>query len=223
MSTHATQTSPSIPNSQNGQNGHASPQTARTSQQGPPRQNAPHPAPKKNRRATAKEYLNAARQRRDEQIRKNERNPVSKEDQWTCEFCEYEQIFGEPPMALIRQYEIKARATRKKDEERQRLLAKVKTKGRKGKKGSKPAQKTAPPPPDRQPQQSQHHAPTDYHQDQEGTQSEEYYDDQEEYDEEGSQDDPPPSPSGARAARRTDPHNTKTPTQGEPSPGIPVS
>ena len=42
-----------------------------------------------------------------------------------------------PPVALIRQYEIKDRAERKRVAEKRRLLEKAKAKGRKGKKGSK--------------------------------------------------------------------------------------
>ena len=56
---------------------------------------------------------------------------------WICEFCEYEDIFGVPPLALIRQYEIKARQERKRADERRRLLEKARAKGRKNKKGSK--------------------------------------------------------------------------------------
>lgn len=56
---------------------------------------------------------------------------------WICEFCEYEDLFGRPPEALIRQYEIKDRAERKRQEEKRRLLEKAKMKGRKGKKGTK--------------------------------------------------------------------------------------
>lgn len=56
---------------------------------------------------------------------------------WICEFCEYEDIWGEPPLALIRSYEIKDRKVRQEAEEKRRLLEKAKMKGRKGKKGGK--------------------------------------------------------------------------------------
>lgn len=62
---------------------------------------------------------------------------------WICEFCEYEAIFGTPPMALIRQYEIKDRKERKRLAEKRRLLEKARMKGRKGKKASKKAQNHA--------------------------------------------------------------------------------
>jgi hypothetical protein len=62
---------------------------------------------------------------------------------WICEFCEYEDIFGQPPIALIRQYEIKDRKERKRLAEKKRLLEKARMKGRKGKKASKKAQNNA--------------------------------------------------------------------------------
>ncbi|KAH0398145.1 hypothetical protein KCU89_g7544, partial [Aureobasidium melanogenum] len=55
---------------------------------------------------------------------------------WICEFCEYEDIWGVRPEALIRQYEIKDRKERQKAEERRRLLEKAKQKNRKGKKNN---------------------------------------------------------------------------------------
>lgn len=69
--------------------------------------------------------------------------PIKDEDKWTCQFCEYEDIFGVPPSALLRQYEIKDRRERKRLEEKRRLLEKAKMKGRKGKKQSKNAAKAA--------------------------------------------------------------------------------
>ena len=106
-----------------------------------------------------------------------------------CEFCEYESIFGTPPEALVRQYEIKDRRERKRLAEKRRLLEKAKMKGKKGKKGSKNAAKNA----TTQPQassnplydQQQADQSTMQHQ---GTQSEEYLAD--EYDE-----DPIPIPN----------------------------
>lgn len=64
-------------------------------------------------------------------------NPPKIEDIWICEFCEYERIFGEPPRALIREYEIKDRRARLEEADRKRLLEKAKFKGRKGKKNGK--------------------------------------------------------------------------------------
>lgn len=114
-----------------------------------------------------------------------------------CEFCEYESIFGQPPEALMRQYEIKDRRARRKEAEKRRLLEKAKMKGRKGKKGTKGAPKNSaavkqgaqvPPLPQGGQGMSQ------------GTQSEEYYDD--EYEGEYAQDAPPPLPHDEFAVPR---------------------
>jgi hypothetical protein len=168
----------------------APPQQPSNAQKQPHLQAAP---PKKTRRRNAaKEYLIAARQRREQQKWRNDHHPIPREDQWTCEFCEYEQIFGTPPVALIKQYEIKDRHARKQEAERRRLLEKAKMKGRKGKKG-KTAPKATPAHQDRQAQQTQQPSMNQSHS--QGTQSEEYYED--EYEEEYAQDDPPPpSPTG---------------------------
>lgn len=64
-------------------------------------------------------------------------NPPKVEDIWICEFCEYERIFGVPPRALIRDYELKDRRHRQEEADRKRLLEKAKAKSRKGKKGGK--------------------------------------------------------------------------------------
>ncbi|KAI9047041.1 hypothetical protein LZ554_009115 [Drepanopeziza brunnea f. sp. 'monogermtubi'] len=178
-STHATQTSPNMPA------GHG-PNTAASAKQGPAAsQHAPNgqkqAPPKKNRRRTGKEYLVAARQRRHQQELQNYHHPPSPQEIWICEFCEYERIFGTPPEALIRQYEIKDRRVRKQEAERRRLLEKAKMKGRKGKKGNKAAPKATAPAQD---QQAQHQQPAAMNQ------SEEYYED--EYEDEYAQDDPPP-------------------------------
>jgi len=97
--------------------------------------------PRKPRRSAAKLYAYAARKRRIEQEYQNLHNPPN--PVWICEFCEYEDIFGSPPEALIRQYEIKDRKDRKRAAEKRRLLEKARMKGRKGKKVSKKAQNNA--------------------------------------------------------------------------------
>jgi hypothetical protein len=100
-------------------------QGASTSQYPPnaTKQNGKQPVPgKKTRRRAGKEYLIAARQRREQQEYQNYHHPPAPEDEWICEFCEYERIFGTPPEALIRQYEIKDRRVRKQEAERRRLL-----------------------------------------------------------------------------------------------------
>jgi hypothetical protein len=193
MASHATQTTMNGPTNQSvpsvlaqAKQGLAASQNSQNSKQSAP-QSAP---PKKNRRHIGKEYIIAARQRRLDQKWRNEHQPTPREDQWTCEFCEYEQIFGKPPVALIRQYEIKHRQARKAEAERKRLLDKAKMKGRKGKKGGKavkPAPQPYQPPPPR-------HAPTNNSQsDSRGTQSEDYFED--EYEDPYAQEAPPSSPT----------------------------
>lgn len=130
VATHGTQTSPSMTNQPN----QAAHQNSRLDQQNS-RQG------KKPRRPSARQYSLAARQRRLRQDYNNYHHPPNPEDVWICEFCEYESIFGSPPEALIRQYEIKDRRERRLLEEKRRLLEKAKMKGRKGKKGNKAATK----------------------------------------------------------------------------------
>ncbi|KAK5090868.1 hypothetical protein LTR05_001045 [Lithohypha guttulata] len=119
-------------------------------QQVPPAQPATnHAAPPANtqkqrpRRRKGDVYALAARQRKLQQEYQNLQHPPSHEDIWICEFCEYESIFGSPPHALVRQYEIKDRKERKRLAEKRRLLEKAKLKGRKGKKQTKNAAKAA--------------------------------------------------------------------------------
>ncbi|KAF1941375.1 hypothetical protein EJ02DRAFT_204314 [Clathrospora elynae] len=134
VSTQGTQTSPNMngaaacpPPAPNG--------TARRPMGAPPQQ---APPPRKPRRSAAKLYQRAARKRRIQQEYANLHSPPS--TPWICEFCEYADIFGHPPRALIRQYEMKDRKERKRLAEKRRLLEKARMKGRKGKKASKKAQ-----------------------------------------------------------------------------------
>lgn len=132
FATQGTQTSPNIatgPNQEMPPQGSTNPQA-----QQPPR---------KPRRSLAKQLALAARQRRLQQEYDNYHHPPAPEDTWICEFCEYEMIFGSPPGALIRQYELKDRQERRRLAEKRRLLEKAKMKGRKGKKGTKNAAKNA--------------------------------------------------------------------------------
>lgn len=150
FSTQGTQTSPNMANqpSQNRQQ-----QKAGVTQQAPQQE-------KKPRRPPGKQYAMAARQRRLQQEYNNYHHPPSGEDVWICEFCEYESIFGSPPEALVRQYEIKDRRERRRLAEKRRLLEKAKLKGRKGKKGNKNAAKTATlAHPSATPQQQRHDQP----------------------------------------------------------------
>ena len=132
FSTQGTQTSPTMANQ---------PHVAPTGQTDANPQAAAQPP--KPRRSPSKQYAIAARRRRMQQEYKNYHHPPSKEDIWICEFCEYESIFGTPPVALVRQYEVKDRRERRRLAEKQRLLEKAKMKGKKGKKGNKNAAKNA--------------------------------------------------------------------------------
>jgi hypothetical protein len=206
MSTQGTQTSPKAqaPPEQLRQGISASQFTSNAS-----KENGKQPLPgKKPRRRAGKEYLIAARQRREQQEYQNYHHPPAPEDEWICEFCEYERIFGTPPEALIRQYEIKDRRVRKQEAERRRLLEKAKMKGRKGKKGSKLAAKSVAAAHDRQAhhQQAEQQASASHSQ---GTQSEEYYED--DYDEDYTRDEPHPSPTVSPVPRRQEhaPTNAK--------------
>jgi hypothetical protein len=166
FSTQGTQTSPTMA-SQQGQQPHQ-----QLSSQ------APQEPPPKPRRSAAKRYAMAARQRRLQQEYNNTFHATKDEDKWICNFCDYELIYGYPPVALIRQYEIKDSRERKRLAEKRRLLEKAKMKGRKGKKGSKNAAKQNNTGSQQQQPASQHHAqssdnsPPNQGQD---TQSDEYY------------------------------------------------
>lgn len=124
FSTQGTQTSPSMADQANQPAQNTASQQA--SQQ-----------PRKPRRSLTKQLALAARDRKMAQDYENYNNPPKRDKVWVCDFCEYEMIFGEPPAALIRQYEIKDRTERRRLAEKRRLLEKAKLKSRKSKKGSK--------------------------------------------------------------------------------------
>jgi hypothetical protein len=111
--------------------------TGGTTQPQPQPGQAQQPPPKPRQRRPGRVYELQARRRRLQQEYINLHHPPRPEDIWICEFCEYEAVYGEPPRALIRAYEIKDRRETKRQEERRRLLEKAKIKGRKGKKGTK--------------------------------------------------------------------------------------
>lgn len=79
----------------------------------------------------------AAHTRRQAALNAYHHDPPRLQDIWICEFCEYERIFGRPPKALIREYELKDRRLRQEEADRRRLLEKAKAKSRKGRKGNK--------------------------------------------------------------------------------------
>lgn len=138
FSTQGTQTSPSMA----AQQGYT--QTQQPQPHGAPGAGPTNPGRKK-KRSPGSIYALTARQRKIQQQYANLHHPPSMEDIWICEFCEYESIFGRPPEALIRQYEIKDRKERKRLAEKKRLLEKAKMKGRKNRKATKNAPKNATP------------------------------------------------------------------------------
>ncbi len=148
VATQGTQTSPSMGQERSSQ-GYAPSQNSATIPQqsvAPPataNQQIPTSSRKPRPRRTGNEYALAARQRRLQQEYNNYHHPPSREDVWICEFCEYEAIFGSPPVALMRQYEIKDRRERRHSAEKRRLLEKAKSRGKKSKKGGKAAAKHA--------------------------------------------------------------------------------
>ncbi|PYH48721.1 uncharacterized protein BP01DRAFT_287943 [Aspergillus saccharolyticus JOP 1030-1] len=149
----------------------------------------------KKKRSPGSIYALAARQRKIQQQYSNLHHPPSIEDIWICEFCEYEAIFGRPPEALIRQYEIKDRKERKRLAEKKRLLEKAKMKGRKGKKATKNATKQAAV----QPAAYDHgydHASVDHSTGGAGTQEDEYGGEHED----GDSSTPPLAPPNAKGA-----------------------
>ncbi|PKY06362.1 hypothetical protein P168DRAFT_316375 [Aspergillus campestris IBT 28561] len=131
FSTQATQTSPNAASQMSQQPDHSPSATGVE----------PNTTGRKKKRSPGSIYALAARQRKIQQQYTNLHHPPNLEDIWICEFCEYESIFGHPPEALIRQYEIKDRKERKRLAEKKRLLEKAKMKGRKNKKTPKGATK----------------------------------------------------------------------------------
>ncbi|KAG8525867.1 uncharacterized protein KY384_000627 [Bacidia gigantensis] len=150
----------------------------------------------KPRRPLSKQYTMAARDRQLRQNYNNYHHPPKEEDVWICEYCEYEAIFGGPPEALLRQYEVKDRRERRRLAEKRRLLEKAKMKGRKGKRGNKNSKSTANAPQHQQANQKQRYDPQatdDYGADPGGLQSDDYVLDH--YDEDATPNMPPQAPS----------------------------
>ncbi|KAF3940399.1 hypothetical protein ABW19_dt0203325 [Dactylella cylindrospora] len=89
------------------------------------------PQPKKKsaaREAARRQYLQQQRLRQ-------RQASGNKGEIWICEFCEYEAIFGQPPEALMRQYDIRDRRERRERKEaenrRRRAEERLQRKGRK--------------------------------------------------------------------------------------------
>lgn len=137
FTTQGTQTSPSMAAQMN--QGYSQPQPLQTQQTHDASGGEQANPGRKKKRSPGSIYALAARQRKIQQQYANLHHPPSIEDIWICEFCEYESIFGRPPEALIRQYEVKDRKERKRLAEKKRLLEKAKMKGRKNRKATKNA------------------------------------------------------------------------------------
>ena len=186
----------------------------------PPDGAAPRPrgsgnSRRRERRRLDKELDVAARHRRQVATDTYYHNPPKLDDIWICEFCEYERIFGEPPRALIRDYELKDRRLRQEVAERKRMLEKAKAKARKNKKSAKAAAKASNAA-GQTPEQVQAEVEGEPPQGQHGshsTQSEENYGD--DYDDGYSQPPPPPPPGPIP----TDPGDTRAPLPPWPGPG----
>ncbi|KAK4453489.1 hypothetical protein QBC34DRAFT_208126 [Podospora aff. communis PSN243] len=135
------------------------------------------------RRSAAKEYAAAAKARRRETLLYNRRHPPKPEEIWICDFCEYEAIFGRPPEALVRQYEIADRKQRQLEQQRRAQWERMKKGKHKGKKHSKPPAKSSNQAQDPHQADGTHGGPINSNCSQ-GTQSEEGYCEEEEYDDE---------------------------------------
>jgi hypothetical protein len=201
--TSGTQTSPTM------RSAHQNP----TSQPNPNPHNAGrHQEPsRKPRRSAGKEYALAARQRKLKQEYNNYRNPPRREDIYICMFCEYTDIFGTPPLALIRQYEEKDRRERLHLQEKRRLLEKAKEQAKKGKKGGKSSARKA--------NNAAAHAhnqqqTADQASMQQGAQSDEYFDD--DYDDEPLPHlvEQPPSQKTTASGHTLPTHESRQPTLG---------
>lgn len=175
----------------------------------PSGQGQPAPAAKTSRRSAAKEYNAAAKARRRETQLYNKRHPPKPEEIWICHFCEYEAIFGRPPEALVRQYEIKDRKQRQLEQQRRAQWERMKKGKHKSKKTNKAPAKASTPAQDPNHVAGTHGAPMNSNYSQ-GTQSEEYYDDEEYEDEDYEPEDDHPRETPA-----------EPPAQQETAPGPP--
>jgi len=146
-------------------------------------QGGPSATHKASRRSVAREYLAAARARRKETLEHNRRHPPDVDQIWICHFCEYEAIFGHPPEALVRQYEIKERKQRQLEQQRRAQWERLKKGKNKGKKSSKVPTKTADAGHEAQAAAENHGSVMNSSYSQ-GTQSDEYYEEEDYEDDE---------------------------------------
>ncbi|KAK4225114.1 hypothetical protein QBC38DRAFT_445864 [Podospora fimiseda] len=104
----------------------------------------PPPPPRKASRRSrlSRSLMAAAKARRRERQLYNTQHPPKPEDEiWICNFCEYEDIFGHPPRALIRSYELKDRKQRRLEQQRRAQWERMKKGKNKGKRNSKMSDK----------------------------------------------------------------------------------
>ena len=94
---------------------------------------------RRTRKSIDRELEDQARQRRAKTQQSRRRYPVPLEEEWVCDFCIYESIWGEPPVAIIRAYEERERRERIAEMNKKRRLEQVKARSRKGKKQPKNA------------------------------------------------------------------------------------
>lgn len=92
---------------------------------------------RRTRKSIDRELEEQARQRRAKTRESRRRNPVPIEEEWVCDFCIYESIWGEPPAAIIRAYEERERRERIAEMNKKRRLEQVKARSRKSKKQTK--------------------------------------------------------------------------------------
>ncbi|SMQ48754.1 unnamed protein product [Zymoseptoria tritici ST99CH_3D7] len=206
----STQTTPPLRGQQTHNGGRPPPPPAHNAPAANQHQQAPPPKPRP-RRSPSKEYALQASTRKKNQQYQNYHHPPKPEDMWICEFCEYEDIYGAPPYAMIRKYEIKDRQEYKKAAEKRRLLEKAKMKGRKNKKGSGKGSKNNAAATNANNTNSGNgtHLQQDYDPNDLPPDGEEFYDDDEDYADEYepvgpgdhySNDYPPPAPVGTPVA-----------------------
>jgi hypothetical protein len=184
---------------------------------GPGAQNQAGTTQKTSRRSAAKEYAAAAKARRRETLLYNRRHPPKPEEIWICDFCEYEAIFGRPPEALVRQYEIADRKQRQLEQQRRVQWERMKKGKHKGKKHSKLPAKASNQAQDPHQAAGTHGGPINSNYSQ-GTQSEEGYCEEEEYDDEDydPDDEIPPLESDLGDVVQQD--IIPAPPMGDPSP-----
>ncbi len=97
----------------------------------------PPPNPQKKPENLNRVLREQAKARKKNARSQNRQNPSKPEDVWVCDFCIYEDIYGEPPRHLIRDFEMKERKQRLQEAALKRKMEKMKKDARKGKRGGR--------------------------------------------------------------------------------------